>query len=55
MMPKNFMTAALTVILAVALPSCNKDEVIDGSDGPDDGVFRPATSHSSAFCNRVYE
>lgn len=55
MMPKNFMTAALTFILAVALPSCNKDEVIDGSDGPDDGVFRPATSHSSAFCNRVYE
>lgn len=50
------MTAALAAIMAVALPSCNKDDVIiDPPDDNENGVFRPATSQSSPYCNHVFE
>lgn len=49
-------TGALAAIMAAALPSCNKDEVIDIPDiGGDGDIFRPATAASSPFCNRVYD
>ena len=52
---QTFMTAAFATILAAALPSCNKDDVIDGPDEPENGIFRPATSQSSPYCDRVFE
>lgn len=55
MKKQTFMTAAFAAILAATLPSCNKDDVIDGPDEPENGIFRPATSQSSPYCDRVFE
>ena len=47
-------SAIITIFASVILSSCNMDEYI--TDGKDyGGNYRPATTKSNPYCNRVYE